>query len=171
MRRCARCGEEKGREQFNRRAAAKAGVQAYCKSCQREYAKAHRPLAEAGVLAAYGGACQCCGESRVEFLGLFGIAPHPKEGRNRASLPSYRGLLGQARRILRDEERYRDKVREAQEEGLPDVMAYWGGRFQRVQSKRASIRVFCVNCQTLMAREGSCPHAKMRAEVRVLHAR
>ena len=42
MRRCSLCAIEKQPEDFNRCAASADGLQAYCRSCQRDYHRSHR---------------------------------------------------------------------------------------------------------------------------------
>lgn len=84
MRECSKCGKIKPVFEFYRNPARRDGLSNHCKPCQRAYERMrhrtwykephrkaqrryHRKLKEEAIKA-YGGKCQCCGESHFEFL-------------------------------------------------------------------------------------------------------
>lgn len=81
--RCSKCGDDHPTAYFNRSKDSKDGLRSWCKTCTRisnlnwnkrnpERARAiqirHGINLRAQTLAAYGGACACCGETTPEFL-------------------------------------------------------------------------------------------------------
>jgi hypothetical protein len=121
--RCTRCGEVKPRAAFHLSRTEATGMQAWCKACQllgeREYRGRHpervravskrtqerlgpgyyrerHQILKRQMVAAYGGKCDCCGETEIEFLSL----DHVNGGghRHRIAVGGARSLL----RILRD---------------------------------------------------------------------
>ena len=83
MKRCPACGETKPETAFVARS--RGGFYSYCKPCHSEKSRpktpeqvaarnarnvTYRSKIRADVLNAYGGKCECCGESHPEFLAL-----------------------------------------------------------------------------------------------------
>lgn len=83
MKRCSGCREEKLREAFGRNRATRDGLQNLCRACRADGAKRWPSAApekaaarakrwasrlKVEVIAAYGGACGCCGEREPDFL-------------------------------------------------------------------------------------------------------
>jgi hypothetical protein len=91
LKRCAKCETLKFRDtDFHRSKRRKDGVEPYCKDCRRtggyndqmllaqkrwhlrnpQYTKSYRLRERLKTIEAYGGKCECCGETRREFLSI-----------------------------------------------------------------------------------------------------
>lgn len=121
MKKCAHCKQEKPLSDFRPRKS-RPGYYSYCRPCLNERSKpktekqriahrernaTYRAKIRQDVLDAYGGKCECCGESRNEFLALDHIhGGGSKERREMANNTS-----GGVYRIARDAGFSKDKYR------------------------------------------------------------
>ena len=82
---CPRCNTEKDASEFSRQEKSKDGLQFYCNVCKHEKGKEHysankdrynkrntanHAAVKREVFSMYGNKCACCGEDRIEFLGI-----------------------------------------------------------------------------------------------------
>lgn len=74
---CTKCGEEKSINEFYPHKGYKDGHHSWCKDCHAKYhkqekikenKKLYRQKLKIEVMNAYGGKCNCCGESNLIFL-------------------------------------------------------------------------------------------------------
>jgi hypothetical protein len=120
MKTCPTCKTSKPESEFVARS--RGGLYAYCKPCHNERSRpktpeqfaarrarnvTYRAKIRADMLAAYGGKCECCGESHAEFLAL----DHRNGGgtKERKALPS--NTSGGVYRLARDAGYPKDKYR------------------------------------------------------------
>lgn len=115
---CADCGEWKDATQFYK--AKKGGLWSYCKSCfsvrnrikyEKQLATPHlkeaatastrlsKELLKQQVIAAYGGACACCGEAEPQFLTLDHVNNDGAEHRRTSGLRTGIATWRYARRM------------------------------------------------------------------------
>jgi len=115
VKRCSRCHEAKEPSDFQRNKCMPDGLQNQCRACQNASTKRsnsrrsmtwfgevfERPLTYNGArlrivrreaIAAYGGRCECCGETRLEFLAFDHINGGGNQERKRTTEPPFARL-------------------------------------------------------------------------------
>lgn len=120
VKRCATCKIDKPVSDFTPRS--RGGYHAYCRPCQNKRNRpktheqmlaararntAYRARIRAEMLAAYGGACDCCGEVRSEFLAL----DHRNGGGTKERRALASNTSGGIYRLARDAGYPKDKYR------------------------------------------------------------
>lgn len=102
--------------------------------------RARRRALRDEVVAAYGGACACCGESEPEFLSIDHVDESGAEHRRALG-----GKQGEARRFSAGGEK---TYRWLKDRGFP----------------RGGFQLLCMNCNFAKGKLGECPHKSRRAE-------
>ena len=65
---CSGCNEWENIENFHKTSINNCGLQSTCKKCSFKYTKIFGRMIKMEFLLAYGKVCECCGESKFEFL-------------------------------------------------------------------------------------------------------
>lgn len=102
MKVCKTCKQEKSEEDFYKCSGSGNRSKSWCKKCTLKAAYLTRKKAKIDCLNAYGNKCSCCGEDKVEFLGI----DHVEGGGNK-----HRKKIGNRVHFAVRKEGYPDKYR------------------------------------------------------------
>lgn len=111
----------------------------YLARCRQKYKEEHiiaqqkryRDQVKAETIAAYGGACQCCGENIAELLTIDHV----------------------------NNDGFKDKVSRESRTRLLGVGFY--RRLKKAGWPKDNFQLLCYNCNCAKARDGVCPHEKI----------